>query len=184
MLGIIKNALQNRRDRREMIHMRYMVGNMHNVLFAQDAATGALVRMKTGLRLTQLLETHLGLMGPDYLNPVNSDYDLEREGEALDKLHPAQLNHVAAELGRLAERTVIEKGNPDTWEDGEDTANAANIVALRLVMGWLRCKAIVHTSLNRRVIQEAREHENLFYTDIKRLLRLFRGEKAIKEGEG
>jgi hypothetical protein len=37
--------------------------------------------------------------------------------------------------------------------------------------------------MNRKVVKEAQDHENLYYTDIKRLLRLFRGEKAIKEEE-
>lgn len=38
--------------------------------------------------------------------------------------------------------------------------------------------------MNRKVVKEAQEHEDLYYTDIKRLLRLFRGEDAIQEGDG
>jgi hypothetical protein len=37
--------------------------------------------------------------------------------------------------------------------------------------------------MNRRIVIEAQDHEDIYYTHIKRLLRLFRGEKAIKEGE-
>jgi hypothetical protein len=50
--------------------------------------TGALARMKTGLHLTQHLETRFGIMGPNFLDTVYTDDDLERHGEIIDKWHP------------------------------------------------------------------------------------------------
>jgi hypothetical protein len=37
--------------------------------------------------------------------------------------------------------------------------------------------------MNREVIKEARDLEDLHYSHIRSLLRIFRGEEAIKEGE-
>jgi hypothetical protein len=181
MLTAIKGLLQDRRDRQEMLSMRATMVGIQQLLFPENEKTGAIVRMKTGLHLEQHLETRLGIMGPDFLEPVTSDYHLEREGNLLDKLPPPQLDQLSAELARLAQRIPLERGDPETWEDGEDTKNVAALIALRLLSGWLRCKSIVHTSMNRKVVKEAQDHEDLYYTDIKRLLRLFRGEKAIKE---
>jgi len=163
--------------------MRAMMVSIHAVLFPENEMTGALARMKTGLHLTQHLERRLGIMGPDFLGSVYTDYELEHEGKILDRLHPELLAQLASELGRKAGRTILERGNPETWEDGEDTANVAHLLALRFLSGWLRCKSIVHMSMNRKVIQEARELEDLHYSHIRSLLRIFRGEEAIKEGE-
>ena len=75
---------------------------------------------------------------------------------------------------------MLERGDPEEWDDnsGEPTANVAAVIALRLLEGWLKSKSVVHTSMNRTVIQEAREHESLHFMHIQRLLRIFRGEGA------
>ena len=126
-------------------------------------------------------------MGPDFLEPVNTDYDLEREGKLLDRLPPQQLELLALELGRLAGRTLLERGGPEEWDEdsGEPTANVAYLLALRFLSGWLKCKSIVHTSMNRKVVKEAQDLEDLHYGHIRSLLRIFRGEPAdfMKEGE-
>jgi hypothetical protein len=184
MLNAINSWLRDRRDRQEMLNLRAIMVGIQTLLFPENPITGELVRMKTGLRLTQLIENRLGIMGPDFINPISiTDYNLEREGKILDKLPPQQLDQLSAELARLAQRIPLERGDPETWEDGEDTKNVAALIALRLLSGWLKCKSIVHTSMNRRIVIEAQDHEDIYYTHIKRLLRLFRGEKAIKEGE-
>jgi len=64
------------------------------------------------------------------------------------------------ELGRLAKRVCLERGDPNEWEGGAETANAAEILALRLLEGWIKCKAIVHSSVNRQVVKEAQEAED------------------------
>ena len=184
MLSAIKGLLTDRRDRQEMLNLRATMASIHTAIFPENEITGAIVRMKTGLRLEQQLETRLGTMGPDFLNPVTTDYDLEREGEIFDRLPPERLAQLATGLERLVQRVPLERGAPETWEDGEDTKNVATIIALRLLSGWLKCKSIVHTSMNRKVIKEAQDLENLHYSHIRSLLRLFRGEKAIQEGEG
>jgi len=184
MLKATKGFLKDRRDRQELLNLRAMMVQIQSLLFPENPMTGQLVRMKTGLRLEQLLENRLGIMGPDFLEPVTTDYDLEREGKLLDRLPPQQLDQRATELGRLAQRVLPEQGYPEEWEDsGESTKNGATIIALRLLSGWLKAKSIVHTSMNRAVVKEAQDHEGLFYTDIKRLLRLFRGENAIQEAD-
>src|SRR6476620_3097322 len=154
MLTAIKGLLRNRRDRQELLNLRVMMVQIQSLLFPKDEMTGALVRIKTGLHLTQRLENRLGIMGPDFLDPVNTDYDLEREAKLLDRLHPEQLAQLATELGRQAGRTILERGDPDTWEGGAETANAAHLFALRLLSGWLKCKSIVHASMNRKVVKE------------------------------
>ena len=80
---------------------------------------------------------------------------------------------------------MLERGNPEEWDEdsGEPTVNVAHLIALRLLSGWLKAKSIVHTSTNRAVVKEAQDHQDLYFTDIKRLLRIFRGEKAIQEGD-
>ena len=163
--------------------MRATMVGIQRLLFPENEVTGQLVRMKTGLHLEQHLENRLGIMGPDFLEPVTTDYDLEREGKLLDRLPPQQLDQLATELGRLAGRTLLERGDPETWEDGEDTKNVAHLIALRLLSGWLKSKSIVHTNMNRAVVKEAQDDEDLHFTDIKRLLRIFRGEKAIQEAD-
>jgi hypothetical protein len=92
---------------------------------------------------------------------VASDYDLEREGKLLDRVRPERLAQLATELGRLAGRTLLERGDPETWEHSEDTKNVAYVIALRLLSAWLECKAIVHTSINRKVVKEAQDLEDL-----------------------
>jgi hypothetical protein len=184
MLSAIKSLLRDRRDRQELLNLRAMMVGIQRLIFPEDAMTGALVRMKTGWRLRQLLENRLGIMGPDFLEPVTTDDELEREGKILDRLPPQQLDQLAAELARLAERTLLERGDPEEWEDsGELTKNVATLIALRLLSGWLKSKSVVHTSMNRKVVTEAQDHEDLYYTDIKRLLRIFRGEDAIQQEE-
>jgi hypothetical protein len=96
-----------------MLDMRGTMANMQQVLFPQNAITGQLVRMKTGLHLTERLENRLGIMGPDFLDQVNTDYDLERVGKLLDKLHPEGLAQIASELDRLTKRVCLERGDPD-----------------------------------------------------------------------
>jgi hypothetical protein len=161
-----------------MLNMGAMMVDIHTLLFPQNQATGQLVRMKTGLRLRQNLENRLGIMGPDFHNPVTTDYDLDRAGKLLDKLAPEKLDQLATELGRLAQRVTLEQGDPGTWEDGDDTKNVATIIALRLLSVWLQCKCIVHGSLNRAVIKDAEELEDLHYSHIRSLLRILRGEPA------
>ena len=80
---------------------------------------------------------------------------------------------------------MVERGNPEERgeDSGEPTVNVAHLIALRLLSGWLKTKSIVHTSTNRAVVKEAQDHQDLYFTDIKRLLRIFRGEKAIQEGD-
>jgi Superinfection immunity protein len=177
------SVLRNRRDRRVMLNMRAMMMSLQKILFPENPVTGQLVGIKTGLHLERRLENRFGIMGPDFLNPVASDYELELEGKLLDKLPPQQLTQVATELERLAKRVCLERGDPDEWEGGAETPNAAEILALRLLEGWLISKSIVHTSMNRKVIKEAQENEDLYYSHIKWTLRLFRGEDPIKEGE-
>ena len=174
---------RDRIHRQEMLGLRAMTMDLQKILFPENPTTGALVRVKTGLHLEQQLETRFGIMGPDFLTSVASDHELEREGKLLDKLPPEQLAQIATELDRLAKRVCLERGDPEEWEGGAETANAANIIALRLLQGWLVSKCIVHTSMNREVVKEAQENEDLYYTHIKWMLRLFRGEEAIKEGE-
>ena len=185
MLTAIKGLLRDRRDRREMLNMRTMLVELQKLLFPENEMTGALVRNKTGLHLTQHLESRLGIMGPDFITTVSTDLELGQEGELLDRLPPERLDQLAAELGRLAGRTLLERGNPEEWDEdsGEPTANVAHLIALRLLSGWLKAKSIVHTSTNRAVVKEAQDHQDLYFTDIKRLLRIFRGEKAIQEGD-
>ena len=183
MLTPIKNLLRNRRDGQEMLNMRATMVGIQQLLFPENEKTGAIVRMKTGLHLEQHLETRLGIMGQDFLNPVTTDYDLEREGKLFDKLPPHQLDELSGELARLAQRIPLECGDPETWEDGEDTKNVAALIALRLLSAWLKCKSIGHTSMNRKVVKEALALEDLHFGHIERLLRLFRGETAIKDGE-
>jgi hypothetical protein len=183
MLTAIKSWLRDRHHRQELLGLRATMAGIQKLLFPQNPTTGALVRMKTGLRLEQLLENRLGLMGLEFFEPVTTDYDLEREGKLLDKLPPERLDQLATELGRLAQRIPLERGDPDEWKDGEDTANVATIIALRLLSAWLKCKSIGHTSMTRKVIKEAQDLEDLHYSHIKSLLRIFRGEEAIKAGE-
>ena len=63
--------------------------------------------------------------------------------------------------------------------DGEDTANVAELISLRLLSAWLQCKSILHSSTNKKIIKEARDLEDLHYSHIQSLLRLFRGEDAL-----
>jgi hypothetical protein len=184
VLTAIKRWLKDRHDRQELLSLRAMMVDIHALLFRENEVTGQLVRMKTGSRLRQLLENRLGVMGPDFLTGVDSDYELDHEGKLLDRLPPERLAELATELGRLAERILLERGNPETGDDsGESTKTVAAAIALSLLSGWLKSKAVVHTSINRAVIKEAQELEDLYFRDIQRLLRLFRGEKAIKEGD-
>jgi hypothetical protein len=88
--AIPASVLKNRSDNRAMLDMRATMMSIHKLLFPEDQKTGALVRMKTGLHLEQRLETRLGTMGPEFLNPISSDYDLEREETILDRLPPRQ----------------------------------------------------------------------------------------------
>ena len=46
------------------------------------------------------------------------------------------------ELDRLAKRACLERGDPNEWDGGAETANAAEILALQLLEGWIKCKAI------------------------------------------
>jgi hypothetical protein len=119
-------------------------------------------------------------LGPDFFSPVTDDYELECESEFYDKLSPQQLDHLAAKLGRLVERTSYERGDPDEWDEentGEFTRNIAHVIALRILLGWLKCKSLSHRSMNRKAVKEARSHEDIWYTHIKNLLRIKRGEK-------
>jgi len=178
MLTAITGLLNNRRDRQAMLDLRCRMDGIHALIFPKDEMTGALARMKTGLHLTKRLETRFGIMGPDFLDTVYTDDDLERHGEIIDKWHPDFLVQLSAELARQAGRTILERGDPDTWADGEDTANVAHLLALRFLSGWLKCKSIVHSSMNTTVIREARELEDLHYCHIQSLLRIFRGEAS------
>ena len=159
MLTAIKGLLRDRRDRREMLNMRTMLVELQKLLFPENEMTGALVRNKTGLHLTQHLESRLGIMGPDFITTVSTDLELGQEGELLDRLPPERLDQLAAELGRLAGRTLLERGNPEEWDEdsGEPTVNVAHLIALRLLSGWLKTKSIVHTSTNRAVVKEAQD---------------------------
>src|SRR5688572_19274817 len=132
MLQSITSLFRNRRDRHEMENMRATQMGIQTLLFPEDQVTGQLVRMKTGLALVQRLENRLGIFGPDFREAVTTDYDLQREGKLLDQLHPAQLDQLSSELGRLAGRTLLERGNPEEWNDdsGEPTANVAYLIAL------------------------------------------------------
>jgi hypothetical protein len=184
MLNAIKGYMKDRQDRQNMLGMRTAMASIHIVLFPQDPTTGVLARMKTGLQLRRLLENRLGLMGPDFEEPIDSDWDLEREAKILDALSPEQHLQLAAHFHHLAERTFLEKGDPSEWEDsGVATKNVAYVVAHRLLSGWFLSKSIVHSSRNREVIKEAQALENLHYDHIRSLLRINRGEPAIKEGE-
>lgn len=183
MLTAVKNFFNSRRDRRAMLNMRAVMSSIHVVLFPESELVGTLVRVKTGLALEQRLENRLGIMGPDFFKPVTTDYELEREAKVLDNLPPVQLAQLSDDLGRVAERTLLERGSPEEWSEGEDTKNAAYLIALRLLSGWLKCKVIMYTSMNRKVIKEARDLESLHLSHIRRLLRLKRGEKAIQEGD-
>jgi hypothetical protein len=180
MLSVIKSKLKDRRDRQELSHLRVTMADIQKILSAEDESTGALVRMKVGLHLQQRLESRFGIMGADFLDPVFTDDDLERERKLLDRLHPERLGELAAQLGRSAERTLLDGGDPETRNDGpgESAKNAAAIVALRLLSGWVRSKCILQTSTDPRVIEEAREREDLFFSHIQGLLRSFRGEEA------
>ncbi len=182
MLTIIKRLLGERRDRQEMLNLRAAMGDMmrgiHTLLFLKDEEMGVLVRAKAGWRLRQLLENRFGVRGPDFLTSVHTDYELEQEGKLLDKLRPEGLAQLVTELGRLAERVPLERGDPEEWEDsGEATKNLAEVVALRLLSGWLNCKLVVHTSMNRKVVKEAQDWERIHYNYIQSQLRLLRGEE-------
>jgi hypothetical protein len=180
MLAVIKSKLKDRRDRQELIKMRAMMTGIHRVLFPEDESTGTLVRMKTGLHLQQLLESRFGIMGADFLDPVFTDDDLGRERRLLDRLHPERLAELATRLDRSAERTSLDEGDPETLNDGPEasTKDAAETVALRLLSGWVRSKGIIRTSTDKKIIEEARDREDLFFGHIQGLLRSFRGEEA------
>ena len=94
MLTAIKGLLRDRRDRREMLNMRTMLVELQKLLFPENEMTGALVRNKTGLHLTQHLEGRLGIMGPDFITTVSTDLELGQEGELLDRLPPERLDQL------------------------------------------------------------------------------------------
>ena len=181
MLTTIQGWLRDRRNRQEFLGLRVTMGGIHTLLFPENPVTGQLVRMKTGLRLEQHLERRLGTMGPDFFEPVTRDHDLERLREMLDGLPPQHLDQMSTEYGRLAERVMLEQGDPEEWDEdsGESTKHAATVIAFRLLSGWLKSKSVVHTSLNRRVIKEAQALEDLHFGHIQSLLRIKRGEKAM-----
>jgi hypothetical protein len=56
-----ESVLTNRRDRQAMLTMRATMVNIQALLFPENQKTGAIVRMKTGLHLTQHLESCSGL---------------------------------------------------------------------------------------------------------------------------
>ena len=86
--------------------MQVMMVDLQKLIFPANEVTGALVRMKTGL--TTALIKPPWIMGPDFMETVSSDYDLERE-KLLDRLPPHRLNQLAAEADRLAKRVLLEK---------------------------------------------------------------------------
>ena len=165
MLTTIKSWMSNRRDREAMLNLRATMVSIHQHLFCENEITGQLVRLKTGLALEQRLENRLGVRGPDFFEPVTTDYELEHEAKLLDKLPPERLAQLSSELGRLAGRTLLERGTPEEWDDdsGEPTANIAHLIALRLLSGWLTSKSIVHSSMNRTVVKEAQALDDLHF---------------------
>ena len=146
MLTAIKGLLRDRRDRREMLNMRTMLVELQKLLFPENEMTGALVRNKTGLHLTQHLESRLGIMGPDFITTVSTDLELGQEGELLDRLPPERLDQLAAELGRLAGRTLLERGNPEEWDEDFWRAHRKRRAPYRaaLVIGMAQDK--IHSS--------------------------------------
>jgi hypothetical protein len=66
----IARLLKNRRDRQELLNMRATMMRIHALIFPEDPKTRAIVRMKIGLRLTQQLDNRLGIMGPEFLDPI------------------------------------------------------------------------------------------------------------------
>jgi hypothetical protein len=183
MLQIIKGYMRDRQDRQRLLGLREMMMGIHELIFPENPEIGFLVRMKTGLRFEQLFEKRFGLMGPDFLEPVASDWDLEREAKILDELAPEHQVRLAIHFDRLAKRTMIERGDPDEWEDsGVATKNVSYVVVYRLLSGWFLSKSIVHSSASREIVKEAQALEDLHYGHIRSMMGIKRGEDAVKEG--
>lgn len=117
---------------------------------------------KTGFRVRQQLENRFGA---EFVTSIDSDEDIKREGTALDLLPPERLFQLAAELSHRADRAAIEQDE------------LFPVIALRLLSGWIKSKAILHTSASRKIIDAAREHEQLFFFHLGNLLKLAKGQK-------
>jgi len=54
MLSVLKGMLRDRRHTQEFLTLRTTLMGIYQLIFAENEMTGAIVRMKTGLRLTEL----------------------------------------------------------------------------------------------------------------------------------
>jgi hypothetical protein len=173
--------IRDRRYEKELTGMRATMAQLHKIIFPENPVAGQLVRMKIGLQLLQCFDNRFGLAGPEFSSPASADEVLEYEAALLDKLPLTQLLQLSAEFRRLAERVLLERGDPTEWEGEEETKNAAEIVAFKLLAGWINCKFIGHTSRSRHVVVDAQAHEELHFDHIRRLLNLLRGRSSTGE---
>lgn len=162
MLATINRFFQNRADRQELIQVRLFLAAFMELLTANDIT----LMVRVGSRLRQTIENGIG---PERCT-INNDADLDRERRRIDQFSVEWLLEMSRQFS-VAARNALVSDDP------------APVMAPQLMSKWLRTKAIAKQSKTRSVVAEAREHEDLCFDHVKKLLRIVRGEKAIGEAD-
>ena len=137
-------------------------------LAALNASLGLGLAVQIGSRVRSSLEHRFGT---ERETSIDCDDDLIREERLVENFTAEHLLQLSKNFSALAEKAD---------EDDGDIVNATSI-SWRLLSGWLKAKEIVRRSRDKKVVEEAREHEALFFFHIKNLLRVLRGERHSSE---
>jgi hypothetical protein len=159
MLTAITNFFDARRDKKELAQLRVVLGAVTQLFQADDIT----LMIRTGSRIRGCLEKRFG---SEYRTQINDDDELMREARVIENLPTERLFELSRRVSGWADRSGAEE---------DDIAPA---LAWRLLTGWLKAKAIARRGADEKIVEQAREHEDLYFFHIKSLLRIVRGEST------
>jgi hypothetical protein len=130
-----------------------------------DPQNHAIAMVRVGSHIRKSLEHRFGWAREV---EISSDNDLRSEEQRLDRFSKS-------ELYSLSQKIDKEANAAGQKEQVEKT------IALRLLSGWLTCKMIAKSTEDQKIVVAAAEHEDIYLSHIRNMMRILRGERPVLE---
>lgn len=164
MLSFFKSRANKRRHENELAELRIMLDAINKLFAAEELPEhNKLFMVKVGSQIRKALEHRFSWARE---TEIDDDQDLRTEEKRIDALSVTDLEDLVMKVTDAADKSGTNEELPET-------------VAMRLLSGWLKSKLIVKKSVDRAVVNDAREHEDLHLFHVRNLLRIVRGEKSL-----
>jgi hypothetical protein len=131
----------------------------------EDPQNHVITMVRVGSHIRKSLEHRFGWAREV---EISSDDDLRSEEKRLDQFSKDELQSLSKRIDKAA-------------NDAGQKEQVEKTIALRLLSGWLICKMMAKDTDDQKIIASATEHEEIYLSHIRNMMRILRGERPVLE---